>query len=265
MAENGSQPWVIADTTDESALHTLAQRTMDEQTGVLAAVKPEHAKFFDGHMADLDRLEADTLGEIARVKQKVRPEYQQAEVQQLGDQALANIPDYIRKHVVRLKGELAALQDSRPKPPKLSEVQANTHMMKTLYILNQLQGAPAVRLDGQREPANLFDGLHLQVLFSEALEKEKVAVIQAILDDPLERHRDVLTPEQRERAQGVLGLDAWPELKAQIGAYAAMVRRYEDRFARMRRRFQGEGWSAGDALADIARGGAAMRSTPTQE
>jgi hypothetical protein len=245
MEDNGKRSWVIPDTADESAVYTLAQQTFDAQTGALAAVDPEHLKFFDVDMQTLDALEGQTLRKIAQVKRETRPEFQAAKVQALGDEALAKVPEYERARVIILEKELARLRGQVPREPVLSELAQNTDMLRTVYVLSQL-GSDV-----------LNDPLALKVAYLNAADRGNVHVVTAIERDPMGRAERALTEEDLQRGKALRNLVASPELAQKISAYEGLVRRYEARFARMQRRLQGEGWSPGDQIAELAKGGAA--------
>jgi hypothetical protein len=238
--------------TDPAQLDTVVRQHLDANTETLAAVAPEHRKYYASDLAALDTLEAETLGKFAVVKQQTLPQYQIEKVQALGDEALKAIEPYEVNRVARLEAEAARLKAQAPQAPRLSEIEEHRQTSLTLYRLEQLQGYPLAIDRDHTRPANLNDPGHFSLLFETLMSDGQTKAVDALLNDALDRHLRFLTPEQRDRGNALLGLAASPELKQKIESYEAMIARYRTKINTMKRRFAEQGWAPPDPIAAAA-------------
>jgi len=255
MEGNGQGTIVLP--ADPTRWEAAFQQRVDEETQAFAAVAPEHTKYFASDLSQLDGIEDATLARIAQIKQRTQQAFQGEEIQKLVEKTLREeVAPYEQNRVSHLVAEVERLKAQAPKPPKLSEIEQHRQTSINLYILGQLERRTLAVGPGRTVPADLNDPTAFSLLFETLIGNGEVAALDALLHDPMERPLRYLTPEQRERGQAVLGFGMPAELRERITGYELMVRRYRDRMAAMQRRFQTEGWSPGDPIAEMAKGGA---------
>jgi hypothetical protein len=254
MEENGQQGSAVVLPSDSTHWESVLQQRVDEGTQPFAAVKPQHQRWFAEDMQHLDEVEREALRQIAEVKRETMPAFQRAKVQDIGDQAVDRLALQEERRLARHMAEHALLVARVPKPPTPSDADRADYR----YVLSVLQGLPLDLGGGQTVPTDVHDPGHALVLFRQALSDGDADVITALLYGPLKQRRlRMLTADDHRRAQALLGLAAHPDLQREIDGYAAMIQRYQQRYDRIKRRLQGEGWSPGDPVAEMAKGGAA--------
>jgi hypothetical protein len=229
---------------DSTQWDTALTQARDEQIRPFAAVPPEHRRSLGDDMAAIDELESQALGEIARLRQELKPEFVAPKIQAVADQAMRRVEIYEQNRVSLFETAQADLVASLPQAP----IPTDADRADYRFVLGLLQGSPIRVLDGER-PANLQAPVDAHVLFLQALDDGDVDIVKAMLYGPLKRRRlQALTEDDHRRAQVLLGLAGHPDLQAQITAYQTLVQRYRSRFHALRRHLAAEGWSPADPL-----------------
>jgi hypothetical protein len=109
MEENGQGTIVLP--ADPARWEAAFQQRVDEGAQAFEAVLPEHKKYYDSDLSQLDGIEDATLARIAQIKQRTQPAFQGEEVQKLVEKTLREeVAPYEQNRVSRLVAEVARLK-----------------------------------------------------------------------------------------------------------------------------------------------------------
>jgi hypothetical protein len=233
---------LISPEADLGAVETQLQLARDGRVDTFALVAEKDKRWLADDLQLCDEVETTGLAAMAQVRQRLRPDFQADEIKRQGDAALQRLHNLEVNRLGDLERALARLREQLPKSRALSDVERNTQLQTTLYVLQQIG------------PDILNDPIALRKRYLDALDAGDLAVVVAIEQDPIaSRPRRALTPEELARGQQLQGLAASPELAATMRAYELLISRYRTRFATIRQRFTRAGWVEADPIAEAAR------------